>query len=421
MFQSSCFRTNPFRIEYQLYIFTICLNHLVFIASLYDWPRHHLGFRSAQDLTDLLAPAEFAAFVEASFKHLVDSCADFVRCPACNTPAAVPEPVDDDDALVQASAAEYAALANATGIEGSGAEPLSHAAKLHYLRHRAKCVGGGCHIDFCRQCSATPYHAGFASCEAHQAFLRAPKCTYCRMALDEDAESSSSSSSDSSAHVCKAAACAAKFAASCGKRLPGCGHACAGHRGETSCPPCLLESCEAGAAQRAAALPAAVTQCASDECAICCTDELGGAPVVLLPACGHILHFECLKTRLEGAWSGATIDFAFRNCPLCARHIGAADIPALSEVLEKQDALRQRVAVRALERLKFEGGDRSKALTDRKSPYYRDPRALAMHTYVFFQCHQCKNPYFGGARQCGAGQDEQREIKKEVCFEEDQE
>lgn len=122
--------------------------------------------------------------------------------------------------------------------------------------------------------------------------------------------------------------------------------------------------------------------------------------------------------------------------------------------LDSSDKLKKQVTMRSLERLKFEGLDRDKALTDKTSRFYRNPQAFGLHHYTFFQCYQvcrcvvlhsfrafsetkhgmpfpavfccfliclllvqCKNPYFGGARQCGANNDAGQVNKEElVCI-----
>ena len=353
-----------------------------------------------------MLPAEaFTSFLEASFKNLVDSSSDFVRCPQCQTAIAVPEQLGDQ---VLMASPEFQALENLTGVNQ---KPLDQAAKLHYLQNRCKCVGAAsaCGADFCRLCSAMPYHSGF-DCDGFATYFSLPKCLYCSTAIDESAQLVVDG--EHIPNICNSESCSAKNQHRCDKSLD-CGHACMGHKGEARCGPCLTEDCEIGAEQRALAK---ITQVHSDECSICCTEDLSQAPTVEL-ACHHIFHFQCIKTRLENGWSGATIDFAFVNCPLCATAITSSHLIALKSLLEPFELLKKRVTLRALERLKFEGLDRSKALTNKSSVYYHDPKALALQSYVFFQCHLCKNPYFGGARQCGPNQD-QREVKKEelICI-----
>ena len=43
----------------------------------------------------------------------------------------------------------------------------------------------------------------------------------------------------------------------------------------------------------------------------------------------HVFHRDCVQAKLMARWQGAAIDFAFLNCPLCARpmrHIAFTDL-----------------------------------------------------------------------------------------------
>lgn len=54
----------------------------------------------------------------------------------------------------------------------------------------------------------------------------------------------------------------------------------------------------------------------------------------------------------------------------------------------------------SIQRLKFEGCDKDQKLKDPKSPYYQKPNEYAMAIYAYFECFKCKNPYFGGRKNC---------------------
>jgi hypothetical protein len=55
----------------------------------------------------------------------------------------------------------------------------------------------------------------------------------------------------------------------------------------------------------------------------------------------------------------------------------------------------------ALERLRFDHLEGDAKLTDPTSDYFNQPAKFALHKYLFFQCFQCRRPYFGGAYECG--------------------
>lgn len=54
----------------------------------------------------------------------------------------------------------------------------------------------------------------------------------------------------------------------------------------------------------------------------------------------------------------------------------------------------------SIERLKFEECDKDEKLKDPKSPYFQKPNQYAMAIYAYFECFKCKNPYFGGRKNC---------------------
>jgi len=86
----------------------------------------------------------------------------------------------------------------------------------------------------------------------------------------------------------------------CGKTLA-CGHVCPGFKQETTCPPCLYAGCKGGAA--------GVSQSGEDNCAICYTDSLREAPVVMVTTSYRIKfieHFICIRRK-------HSVNFVFTN------------------------------------------------------------------------------------------------------------
>ena len=45
-------------------------------------------------------------------------------------------------------------------------------------------------------------------------------------------------------------------------------------------------------------------------------------------------------------------------------------------------------------------------MTNPKSPYYQKPNEYAMAIYAYFMCFKCKNPYFGGRKNCADAMNE---------------
>lgn len=52
------------------------------------------------------------------------------------------------------------------------------------------------------------------------------------------------------------------------------------------------------------------------------------------------------------------------------------------------------------ERLKFEECEKDDKLVNKDSPYFNKPSEYAMAIYAYFLCFKCKNPYFGGRKNC---------------------
>jgi hypothetical protein len=125
-----------------------------------------------------------------------------------------------------------------------------------------------------------------------------------------------------------------------------------------------------------------------------------------------VFHLECLKTKLSRGWNAAAIDFSFLKCPLCESRVKH---PAFNAIMAPFLALEEKVGVKAMERLAFEGLEQDKAIIERGGRFFQQPRAFAMHHFAFYQCFSCNNPYFAGARACGAAE-AQEEIKKEDLF-----
>ena len=49
----------------------------------------------------------------------------------------------------------------------------------------------------------------------------------------------------------------------------------------------------------------------------------------------------------------------------------------------------------------------------RSDIYFNDITGFAMHNCSFYQCNECKNPYFGGMQDCGQAMQAENKMKKE--------
>ena len=58
---------------------------------------------------------------------------------------------------------------------------------------------------------------------------------------------------------------------------------------------------------------------------------------------------------------------------------------------------------KVVERAKFEGLDKDKRLSDPNDRFFNNLRAYSIFKLSYYQCFVCKNPYFGGMKDCGNG------------------
>jgi E3 ubiquitin-protein ligase MYCBP2 len=58
------------------------------------------------------------------------------------------------------------------------------------------------------------------------------------------------------------------------------------------------------------------------------------------------------------------------------------------------------VVKKAVERGKYEGLEKDPRLSDPNDPYFNNLQKFAMYKLAYYQCFKCKNPYFGGMKDC---------------------
>lgn len=185
-------------------------------------------------------------------------------------------------------------------------------------------------------------------------------------------------------YVCKARECTTKMVSACA-RFAKCGHVCNGLSTdmESDCF-CLKEGCCEG------------PQNADEFCNICWVETLGSAPCIRLN-CSHIFHDSCVRSKLNKQWPGPSISFSFMNCPLCAQVMHHRYIDYLVNPFV---AILEQVKAKALQRLEIEGMMNDPRITNPESEFHGKPQEYAMNIFSFYMCYICKNPYFGGRRNC---------------------
>ncbi|ETO35939.1 hypothetical protein RFI_01125, partial [Reticulomyxa filosa] len=181
---------------------------------------------------------------------------------------------------------------------------------------------------------------------------------------------------------------------------------CIGVRNEETCCPCLAKDCPSRSPD--------IKTVIDEPCAICLAGALGQAPTIML-SCKHAFHFECVQKKLDMSWQTPFISFEYATCPLCKEPINHE---SLSEKCDEVRLLENTVRQMALQRLRYEERQSDNDVVDPKGKFYNDEIGYADHIYAFFQCFQCKKPYFGGAKECKAQDEEENnqvEKKDLIC------
>ena len=342
---------------------------------------------SVQDIQDLLPRPLFDTFLDRSTSQWIDSNPKrYIRCPKCSCPLEI-------DHHTWSSKSEQFLL----GLVGLDQRPLNEEARTFFLNNRFLCRG--CRTDFCRACASYPFHPGL-TCEEYKEYLLAPKCRFCSSVVTKRTRMHNPPSKAFEI-VCNAGECAEKVAQSC-RHVKSCGHPCGGARDEKDCPPCLIADCDAHDPK---------LETSEDMCSICYTEELGQAPILKLE-CNHIFHITCIRARLAAKWSGTRIAFEFMTCPLCKEKM---QHELLVEQLRPFYLLEDQVRQMSLQRLTFESLLDHVDIVNPTGRFYRDPEGFALDHYMFYQCYDCQEPYFAGARACGAAGEEEVNRQDLIC------
>ncbi|CAD8083971.1 unnamed protein product [Paramecium primaurelia] len=256
----------------------------------------------------------------------------------------------------------------------------------HYLNNRFMCFNPSCKTEQCKECKAIPYHLGM-NCEEYKIKKSSKCCRYC----DQPIHNVQFNVPEAFQDICQEKECQEKAQFACNKILA-CRHPCPGFKNEQICSTCLNDQCCKG------------DQKGDDYCNICFVEGLKNAPIIQ-SKCGHIFHYTCILKRLDVKWNGPRIVFKFCLCPLCNTWLEFQ--PSLPQSLVNQYSLLfQDVMKKSLDRLKYENRDKDEKVSKIGEMFYGKPQEYAMAIYCYYQCFKCKNPYFGGAKDCQRALDE---------------
>lgn len=288
-----------------------------------------------------------------------------------------------------------------------------------------------CQEEFCSKCFVSPYHEEH-TCESYKEHCVSARCRFC----DEPVLNVDYSVPKALQNVCDDEDCQQKKRLSCAHTHL-CGHFCGGIRGEQHHLPCLHEECvekrirlqktkkqqqqrkkkkkrylfskllvedNSGNNKREGI---ETDQKGSDFCNICWVESLGSAPCIKLK-CGHIFHYQCCREKLQKKWTSPAISFGFLNCPLCNQPM---EHESLNDLIEPIKSLRKQLHKMMKKRLKHEGLINDDELK-KGGRYYKKIEEYGEHKLAYYQCYDCKKPYFGGLKSCEDVGDD-RDFKKE--------
>jgi len=259
---------------------------------------------------------------------------------------------------------------------------LSKESLEHYAKNR--CLCDNCQTDFCIICLSIPYHLGKV-CEDYGCIIHDyKKCRYCDMEIRENHFGPVDD-------VCNSSDCKERYILSCKKLLP-CGHKCLGVNGEKKCPPCLDMECKDFDNKN--------NQEKDSYCYICYTEGLGQAPLVQA-SCGHCFHYLCIKKLFEEKLKSPTINFYHCLCPNCDKWFDIDSIPELQKMINNNKILYEKIKQASLKIIKLTKLDKDPKLLEPKSPWYGKKIEYALERISYYRCYICKEPYFGGIKQCG--------------------
>jgi len=120
-----------------------------------------------------------------------------------------------------------------------------------------------------------------------------------------------------------------------------------------------------------------------------------------------------LLNKIKAKWSGPRLIFQYKRCPSCKSEIDISYHQQIFKLIDEADELEQRVKNKAIDRAKAEGLDKDPRLEDPGDVYYQRFEDYVMDKMSFFQCYECRQPYFGGLRECGDNAEADGNFKKE--------
>lgn len=113
---------------------------------------------------------------------------------------------------------------------------------------------------------------------------------------------------------------------------------------------------------------------------------------------------DCIRQRVNNRWEGLAINLKYANCPSCNQWIDAPNHNWIHALIHNAKELERKIKEKCILRAKHEGMDYDERLKDPKSEYFENLEKFAFDHLNYYECYECKEPYFGGRKQCGEPQ-----------------
>lgn len=107
---------------------------------------------------------------------------------------------------------------------------------------------------------------------------------------------------------------------------------------------------------------------------------------------------DCIRTRVQKRWDGLAISIKYALCPSCNQWMEAPVHDWLESLVQEAKTLEEKILEKCVLRAKHEGLDLDERIKDPKSEYFNNVAKFAFDHLNYYECYECKDPYFGGHR-----------------------
>lgn len=297
---------------------------------------------------------KYVEILNQNFKNFVVEDKQLINCPKCH----------ECFIYEQGDAAQITVDRMGEKIRPDALESLR--------KYRATCLK--CKTVFCVQCNSIPFHEGF-TCEEQNLLDNDIICRFCALYPAVGCEDL-----DPCRRICWRQACQEQLHEAC-MHVCECGHACCGLLNEEDHFGCAL--CE-------------------QSCALCvfCNSSCSTSPSVHMN-CGHPAHKSCLLELYKGIKERGRIQI-----PRCNHDFKCKEVPfhqCVQEQALKWSRIERKIEEITLIKMKEENTENEQDHVNNPNDqdYYQQPLKYAHDFFEFYLCDFCRQPYYGGHKDCG--------------------